>query len=97
MSREQIALIITLAVFVVAGIATIIVALVRGKITKFVKEKMAEAEERFKELPKPERSVKKLEYVVNAVKEEYKLAELFINIKKLVEELVRFFNSMNGK
>ena len=97
MSKEALALIISLSVFIVVDVVAIVVALVRGKIKKFVQAKMAEAEEKFKDLPKPEKSVKKFEYVVNAVKEEYKLADIFVNVKKLIEELIKFFNNMNGK
>ena len=88
---------IILGVLVIGGIVGIIVAIARGDVKKFIQEKMAEAEELYKDMPKPQKSKAKLEYVIEAVNEKYKISKLFINVKKFIEQAVEFFNSMNGK
>ena len=96
MSQEALISLIVLAVVVVIGIVTIIVAAVRGEIKKFAQEKMVEAEELYKDLPKPEKSKKKLEYVINAVKEKYRISDLIINITKFIKETIEFINQMKS-
>lgn len=88
---------IILGVLIVGGIVGIIIAIARGDVKKFIQEKMAEAEEIYKDMPKPQKSKAKLEYVIKAVNEKYKISKLFVNVKKFVEQAVEFFNSMNGK
>ena len=94
---KTIALIVISAVVIIAGIVAIIVAIVRGDMKKFIQEKMAEAEELYKDMPKPKKSKAKLQYVLEAVNEKYKISKLFMNIKKFIEQMIDFFNSMNGK
>lgn len=97
MQIETIISLIILGVLILAGIVTIIIALVRGELKKFIIAKMEEADELFKDLPKPEKSRKKLLYVLEAVKEKYKLAELFINIRKFVEQIIDISKKINAK
>ena len=97
MSQEALISLIMLAVVIVVAIVGIIVALVRGEIKEFAKEKMVEAEELYKDLPKPEKSQKKLEYVIKAVKEKYKISDLIINITKFIKKTIEFINEMKGK
>ena len=92
MSIETIITLITLGVIALGGIAGIIVAIIRGDMKKFIVEKMEEAEEKFKDLPKPQKSIQKLQYVIEAVKEKYKLVNVFLNIKKFVEYIINIKN-----
>lgn len=87
MSKELITAIICAAIAVVI-LVCFLVALFRGEVKKFIVEKMNEAEEMYKDLPKPEKSQKKLAYVLAAVKDKYKIAELVLNIKKFIEYIV---------
>lgn len=97
MDIKDILLFIILGLVIIASIITIIVAIARGEVKTFIKEKMAEAEKLYKDVPKPEKSKAKLKYVLDAVDEKYKLSKLFLNIKKFIEKAVEFYNSMNGK
>lgn len=90
----SIELIITLAVLgiaIVSGIVGIVVALVRGDMKKFIVEKMEEAEK------SNLGGAKKLEYVVNAVKEKYKVLELILNVKKFIEYIISVSKNINAK
>lgn len=100
MSMDQIKLLIALiilGVVIIGAIALIVISIIRGDMKTYIQECMAEAEELYKDLPKPEKSKKKLQYVIDKVKEKYKLASLFLNIKKFVEMMVEFINSMKPK
>lgn len=97
MSQEALISLIMLAVVIVVSIVGIIVALIRGEVKKFAKEKMIEAESIYADLSKPEKSQKKLEYVIKAVKEKYKISELILNISKFISQTIDFINEMKGK
>lgn len=97
MTIKDIFILVLLAVIVIGGIVAIIVAIARGDMQKFIKEKMAEAEVLYKNMPKPEKSKAKLKYVLDAVNEKYKISKLFMNIRTFIEKAVEFHNSMNGK
>lgn len=87
-------LIITISVMGVAiiGIAImLIVALVKGNLKEFVMAKMEEAEATGKE------GKEKLIYVLDAVKEKYKLAVIISTAKKIVEVLIDFSKKVNTK
>ena len=92
MTPELLTTLIMLGATIVVGIAVIIFAIVRGDMKNFIIAKMEEAGEKYKDLQKPERSLKKLDYVIDAVKEKYKLGELFLNIKKFIEYVVSINN-----
>lgn len=91
MSIEAIISLIVLGVVILAGLITIIVAIVRGEMKKFIIAKMEEAENL--ELD----GIKKLEYVLNAVKEKYKILELILNVKKFVEYIISISKQINAK
>ena len=97
MEIKDIIILIILGLIVIAGIVAIVVALIRGDMQKFIKEKMAEAEHLYKDMPKPDKSKAKLKYVMDAVNEKYKLSKLLMNIRKFIEKGVEFYNSMKGK
>lgn len=91
MQIETIISLVVLGVVILASLITIIVAIVRGDMKKFVVEKMEEAE-------KLELSgEQKLKYVLEAVKEKYKLMELFLNVKKFVEQIIDITKQINYK
>lgn len=97
MSQNEIIILISLGVPVLTALVTLIVALCRGEIKKYVILCMDEAEVIYKDLKKPEKSIKKLEYVINKVKDKYKLAEFFLNIKKFVEYIIQISKDINAK
>lgn len=86
-----------LGVVVLGGVFAIIVAILRGEMKKFIIEKMEEAEELYKALEKPEKSIKKLMFVLNAVKDKYKILEVFMNAKKFVEKVIEISKQINTK
>lgn len=91
MSVETIVTLATLGVVALGGIISIIVAIVRGDMKKFIVEKMEEAE-------KSEMSgAQKLQFVIQAVKEKYKIAEVVLNTKKFIEYIISISKGINCK
>lgn len=95
MSIKEIIELCVLGAVVLGGIIAIIVAVVRGEMKDFVVKQMDIAEEKFKDLPKPQKSIEKLQFVIKAVKEKYKIASLILNITKFVEYIVNIKNIGN--
>ena len=91
MDIKTIITLIILGIVVVSGILAIIVAIVRGDMKKFIEEKMIEAEQQ--EMS----GAKKLEYVLLAVKDKYKIFELFLNVKKFIEHIIAITKKINVK
>lgn len=91
MSQTEIISLIVLGVVCLAGVISIIVAIIRGDMKKFIEEKMAEAEKLSMS------GQQKLEYVINAVKEKYKIPELVLNIKKFIENIIEISKQINYK
>lgn len=91
MSIETIISLVVLGVVVLAGLITIVVAIVRGDMKKFIVEKMEEAEKLDLD------GAKKLEYVLKAVKDKYKILELIVNVKKFVEQIISITKQINYK
>lgn len=91
MSVETLVSLIMLGAVILCGIITIVVAIVRGDMKKFIVEKMEEAEKM--ELGGKE----KLEFVINAVKEKYKILELVLNVKKFIEYIISISKQINYK
>ena len=91
MSQNEIISLVILGVICLIGIISIITAIVRGDMKKFVEEKMVEAE-------KLELSGKvKLEYVLNAVKEKYKIMTIILNVEKVIEHIIELSKQINYK
>ena len=91
MSQNEIISLVILSVICLIGIISIITAIVRGDMKKFIEEKMAEVE-------KLELSGKvKLEYVLNAVKEKYKIMTIILNVKKFIEHIIEISKRINYK
>ena len=83
--------VVLLGITVLGGIFGIIVAVVRGDMKKFIEQKMVEAEESGKS------GGEKLAYVINAVKDKYKVMELFLNVKKFIEHVIELSKRINSK
>lgn len=91
MSVMEIVELVVLCALAVGGIIAIIVAIVRGEMKKFIEEKMVEAEKL--ELA----GEKKLAYVLQSVKEKYKILELLMNCRKFIERLIKLTKQINVK
>ena len=90
MNIETIIVLVILGIAVLSGIISIVVAIIRGDMKKFIEEKMIEAE-------KMQGSVEKLTYVLNAVKQKYKIVELVLNVKKFIEHIIDLSKQINSK
>ena len=91
MSMETIITLCVLGATCLGGIIAIIIALVRGDMKKFIVAKMEEAE------ASGMSGKEKLMFVLNAVKEKYKVMELVLNVKKFVEYIISISKQINCK
>lgn len=91
MSVEAIITIIVMGVALVSSLVILIVALCKGNLKNFIQEKMIEAEQTGKS------GKEKLEYVLQAVREKYKLKVIMDFAKKLIEILIDFSKKVNSK
>ena len=91
MSITEIISLVVAGVAILGAIATIIVSIVKGEMKKFIEEKMIEAEQSGKT------GAEKLQFVLTAVKEKYKLFELFLDVKKFVERIIELTKQINVK
>lgn len=95
MSFQEIIELVMLIVVTIGLIGTIIIDICKGKMKDFIIAKMEEAEEKFK--GDPEKAKKKLEYVIEAVKEHYKLISIVLNIKEFIEKVISVTKKINAK
>ncbi len=91
MNIEAIITIIILAVSLLGTVITLITALVRGEMKKFIEEKMIEAEKSGKS------GSEKLAFVVEAFKEKYKIMQFILNVKQFVEKIIELTKEINAK
>ena len=91
MSQTEIISLIALGIVCLVGIISIIVAVIRGDMKKFIKEKMAEAEK----LTMGRKQ--KLGYVIDKKKKKYKIPELVLNVKKFIESIIEISKQINYK
>lgn len=91
MQIETIISLVVLGVVVLSGIITIIVAVIRGDMKLFIEKKMIEAEKL------EMNGEQKLKYVLQAVKEKYKVLELILNAKKFIEQIISITKQINVK
>lgn len=91
MSPNEIIQLIVLIVTTLALIATIVVAIIRGDMKKFIEEKMVEAENLGLS------GEEKLKYVINSVKEKYKVMTIILNIKNVIEHIIELSKQINYK
>ena len=95
MSFQEIIELVMLIIVTIGLIGTIIIDICKGKMKDFIIVKMEEAEEKFKD--DPEKAKKKLEYVIAAVKEHYKLISIVLNIKEFIEKVISVTKKINAK
>lgn len=91
MEVREIIEIISLCITTIGLIVTLFTAITKGKLKEFIIQKMEEVET--KELT----SVEKFDYVVNAVKEEYKILAILINIETFIEKVIDISKKINYK
>ena len=91
MNVETIILTIVLGVVALGGLVTIVIAIIRGDMKKFADEKMVEAEQL--ELA----GEKKLAYVLQAIKEKYKVFEVLMNCEKFIKHVIDLTKKINVK
>ena len=82
---------ITLAVGLVGTILGWVISIRQGQLKVFVEEKMMEAES--KELS----GEQKLAYVLEKVKEKYKVLAFIEKAKEFIDELIKFSKKVNSK
>lgn len=88
--REIIEIAILCAV-IVGGIIAFFIALFRGDMKKFIELKMIEVEQLGL------KGDKKLAYVIEAFKEEYKISWWLVNCKKFIEHIIDLSKKINAK
>ena len=91
MNIEMIITLITLGVIALGGIVSVLVAIVRGEVKQFIIKAMEIAEKSGMD------GSKKLQYVLNAVKEKYQLASIVINVRKFIEYIISISKNINSK
>ena len=91
MEVREIIELVCLCISTIGLITTLFTAITKGKLKDFVIQKMEEVET--KELT----SVEKFDYVVNAVKEEYKILAILINIETFIEKVIDISKKINYK
>ena len=84
-------MLVLLGIAIISGFVSIVVALVKGEVKKFIEEKMIEAEKSGKT------GKEKLAYVLEAVDEKYKVMKLFVNAKKFIEHIIAISKQINVK
>lgn len=84
--------IIVLGVLLLASLIGLLVALFNGSMKKFVVEKMAEADTHTDWTAEQKRN-----FVIEAFKEKYKLAEFILNCKKFIELVIKYSKEINYK
>ena len=91
MSVTEIIELVGLGITILCLIGSIIVAIVKGKMKDFIIAKMEEIENSGKS------PVEKLQYVIDAVKEEYKILTILINVKNFIEKIIGISKQINYK
>lgn len=95
MSIAEIVELVGLAIAIIVAIVSIIGSIRKGQAREFIIAKMEEAEQMFE--GDPDKAKKKLAYVIEKTKEEFKLAALFMNIEKFVERIIAATKKINFK
>lgn len=83
--------IVILGIIALSSIIGLIVAFCRGEMKKFIEEKMTEAEKSGKS------GSEKLQYVVDAFGDKYKIGSIVLNCEKFVEEIIKLSKNINCK
>lgn len=82
---------ILLGATALAGIVTIVIALVRGDMKKFIIEQMEIAEQSGMS------GKEKLQFVIDAVKSKYKILDIILNVKEFIEKIISISKNINAK
>lgn len=90
MNDNALATIIALAIVVIILVVIVIIEIFNGTAKNFILTKMTEAEKMY---PKNVDNYqnKRMTYVVEAVKERYKIVAIFVNVKKFVTFVCTLF------
>ena len=91
MDIKAIITIVAMGVVLLGTIFTLIGALVRGEMKKFIEEMMIEAEKSGKS------GAEKLAFVIAAFKEKYKIAQFILDAKKFIEQIIVLTKEINSK
>lgn len=91
MDYKAIITIIIMGVVLLGTIFTLLGALIRGEMKKFIEEKMIEAEKSGKT------GAEKLAFVIAAFKEKYKIAQFILDAKKFIEQVIALTKQINSK
>lgn len=83
--------IVILGIIALSSIIGLIVAFCRGEMKKFIEEKMTEAEKSGKS------GSEKLQYVIDAFGDKYKIGSIILNCEKFVEEIIKLSKNINFK
>lgn len=89
---KEIVLIIILGVLLVCSLVGLLVALFNGSMKQFIVEKMAEADTH-----EDWSGEEKRQYVIEAFKKKYKIAEFLLNCKKFIELVIKYSKEINYK
>ena len=89
MDTREIIELISLGVTTLGFIVTLVTAIIKGHLKDFIIEKMEEVEKTDKN------AVEKLEYVVSAVKDKYKIVAILLNIEAFVEKIIDISKQIN--
>ena len=84
--------IVVLGVLLLASLIGLFAALFNGSMKKFVVEKMAEADTHTDWTAEQKRN-----FVIEAFKEKYKIAEFILNCKKFIELVIKYSKEINYK
>ena len=89
---NEIVLIIVLGILLICSLIGLLIALFNGSMKKFIVEKMAEADTH-----KDWSGEQKRQYVIDAFKTKYKIAEFILNCKKFIELVIKYSKQINYK
>lgn len=92
MTVTEIIELISLIVTTLGLIVSIVTAIVKGNLKNFILEKMQEAEAK-QELT----GEQKLMFVIEEVKNKYKIITIIMNIKKFIEKVISVTKKINYK
>lgn len=92
MDYKALIAIIILGVLLLSSLITLLVALFRGDMKKFITEKIAEADSHSDWTGEQKRN-----FVIEAFKEKYKIMEFLLNAKKFIELVIKYSKEINYK
>lgn len=91
MSVVEILSLVIMGLGLISSILAFVIEIKKGKVKEFIIEKMESAEEKFTD------GEAKLQYVINAVADEYKIFKFILNTKTFVEKIIEISKKINHK